>query len=116
MYLLRKLLAKKSSTMDIKVQELKEKIQRGDDFVLIDVREPYEHEDFNVGGQLIPVGTMEAAITNLEDHKAHEIVVYCRSGMRSAKAQYILQSAGFKNVRNLEGGMLAWIDAYGMTK
>ncbi len=102
--------------MDINVQELKEKIQRGDDFVLIDVREPYEHEDFNVGGQLIPLGTVESAVASLEDHKDDEVVVYCRSGKRSANAQYILQSAGFKNVRNLEGGMLAWMDAYGMTK
>jgi rhodanese-related sulfurtransferase len=99
--------------MDISVQELKTKLENGDDFVLIDVREPDEHQEFNVGGQLIPVGTVPAHIETLRDHEDAEVVVYCRSGGRSGMAQALLQQAGFKNVRNLTGGMLAWVDAYG---
>ncbi len=99
--------------MDITVQELKEKLERGDRFVLIDVREPHEHEDFNVGGDLIPMGDIPMRLHELEEHQEEEVVVYCRSGRRSATIQALLQQAGFKNVRNLEGGMLAWEEAFG---
>ncbi len=102
--------------MDINVKELKEKIDKSEDFVLIDVREPFEHEDFNVGGKLIPLGSIPAALASLEEHKNDEIIVYCRSGRRSATAQEIMRLAGFKNVRNLEGGMLAWEETFGRTK
>lgn len=100
--------------MDITVQELKQKLDNGDDFVLIDVREAHEHEAFNVGGQLIPVGSIMNAIPDLEEHKDEEIVVYCRSGQRSGMAQQLLKASGFSNVRNLQGGMLAWADTYGV--
>jgi len=99
--------------MDINVKELKEKISNGEDFVLIDVREPYEHEDFNVGGKLIPMGNFPAVLPELAEHKDEEIVLYCRSGRRSGIIQHMMLAQGFKNVRNLEGGMLAWIDAFG---
>lgn len=102
--------------MDIDVKELKEKLDKGEDFVLIDVRESYEHEEFNVGGALIPLGNIPAALEDLEDHKEDEIVVYCRSGRRSATAQEIMRQAGFKNVRNLEGGVLAWAEVFGVEK
>ncbi|PHN05337.1 rhodanese-like domain-containing protein [Flavilitoribacter nigricans] len=98
--------------MDITPKQLKEKLDRGDDFVLIDVREPNEHEAFNVGGQLIPVNTIPARISDLEDKKDAEIVVYCRSGARSGMAQRFMQGNGFTNVRNLTGGMLAWQDEF----
>jgi len=102
--------------MDIDVKELKEKLDKGEDFVLIDVREPYEHEEFNVGGDLIPLGQITAAMEDLEDHKEDEIVVYCRSGRRSGIAKELMQQVGFKNVRNLEGGMVAWAEAFGTQK
>lgn len=102
--------------MDITVHELKEKLARGDDFVLIDVREPYEHEEFNVGGNLIPLGNFPMVIPSLESHKNDEVVVYCRSGRRSASVQEQMKLAGFTNVRNLLGGMLDWIDNFGSTK
>jgi rhodanese-related sulfurtransferase len=102
--------------MDITVQELREKLARKDDFVLIDVREPYEHEEFNVGGNLIPMGNFPMVISSLISHKDDEVVVYCRSGRRSASVQYQLKEAGFTKVRNLEGGMLEWIDHFGMSK
>lgn len=99
--------------MDIEVQELKEKMERGDSFLLLDVRETFEREEFNIGGEFIPMGMFPRAAAHLEDHQNDEIIVYCRSGRRSATVQYMLQQAGFSNVRNLEGGVLAWIDAFG---
>lgn len=99
--------------MDITVQQLKEKLEKKEEFILIDVREDYEHEEFNVGGQLIPLGDMMSAVDDLEEHKEAEIVVYCRSGNRSAMAQEILEQHGFSNVRNLEGGMSTWLEAIG---
>ncbi len=99
--------------MDITVQELKERLDRKEDFVFIDVREPYEFNEFNLGAKLIPVGVINDHLTELEAHKNAEIVVHCRSGARSGMAQQLLQQAGFSNVRNLTGGVLAWIDAFG---
>jgi rhodanese-related sulfurtransferase len=99
--------------MDIYVKELKEKLDNKEKFVLIDVREPHEHEDFNVGGQLIPMGAVPSALEDLTAHKEEEIILYCRSGNRSGIAQQLMLSHGFKNVRNLLGGMLDWIDTFG---
>lgn len=99
--------------MDINVQELKQRLANGDDFVLIDVREPYEHQEFNVGGKLISLGTIPVRMNEISDNKDAEVVVYCRSGGRSGRAKQFLTQAGFTNVRNLEGGMLAWVEAFG---
>lgn len=99
--------------MDIKVQELKEKLDNKDSFIFIDVRESYEFEEFNLGAQLIPLSSITEAIEQYKDKKDEEIVVHCRSGKRSGMAQQFMQQAGFKNVRNLEGGVLAWMDAFG---
>ena len=99
--------------MDISVKELKDRMDSGNtDFVLIDVREPGEHDAFNIGGTLIPVGTIAGALDELEAHRDIEVIMYCRSGARSGMAQGFLQQAGFKNVRNLTGGMLAWQSAF----
>jgi rhodanese-related sulfurtransferase len=94
--------------MDITVQELKQKLDEGTPFVFIDVREPWEYEEFNLGAKLIPLGELSTRQWELEDHKGDEIVVHCRSGARSAAAQAMLQAQGFSNVRNLTGGVLAW--------
>ncbi len=99
--------------MDITVKDLKEKLTNEDGFVLIDVREPYEHEEFSIGGNLVPLGDIPNAIGDLEAYKDNEVIVYCRSGKRSGNAQAFLQQSGFTNVRNLEGGMLAWEEAFG---
>ncbi len=100
--------------MNIRVQELKQKLEAGENFVLLDIREFHEHEEFNLGGKLIPLATLMDAIPNLEAHKEEEIVVYCRSGQRSGVAQQLLQRAGFTNVRNLEGGVIAWATVFGV--
>ncbi len=99
--------------MDITVQELKKKLEGPKNFVFIDVREAYENQEFNIGGDLIPLGQLMDSIPGLEEHQNDEIIVYCRSGSRSAMAQSLLEAAGFSNVRNLTGGVVAWQEAFG---
>ncbi len=95
--------------MDATIQELKQREADGKkDYVLLDVREDYERAEFNVGGIHIPLGVLTASFDKLANHKDDEIIVYCRSGKRSGMAQHLLQQSGFTNVRNLEGGMLAY--------
>lgn len=94
--------------MDIQVEELKDKIDAREEFVLIDVREDYERAEFNVGGQHIPLGSLPTRLDDLEEYKNQEIVIYCRSGNRSGQAKAFLEQLGYKNVRNLIGGMLEW--------
>ena len=88
--------------------KLKQKLDSKEEFVFIDVREPYEYEEFNLGAQLIPLATLPSEMANLGQYKDSEIVVHCRSGARSANAQQFLQANGFKHVRNLLGGVVAW--------
>ena len=98
--------------MDITVEELKQKLDSKESFVFIDVRENHEYEEFNLGAKLIPLGDVMNAIPQLEQHKDEEIVIHCRSGQRSGMAQHILTEAGFKNVRNLTGGVLEWQEKF----
>ncbi len=98
---------------DINVAELKKKIEGGEEFILIDVREPYEHQEFNIGGQLIPMGNFPGVLSELDEHREQEVILYCRSGRRSGIIKEMMAQAGFKNVRNVLGGMLAWIDNFG---
>jgi rhodanese-related sulfurtransferase len=100
---------------DITVNELKARLDSGDNnFIFIDVREPYEYEEFNLGAKLIPLGTIiQAASTELADDKDAEIIVHCRSGARSGQAKMILMNMGFPNVRNVLGGVLAWRGEFG---
>lgn len=94
---------------DITVNELKKRLDAGDKFIFIDVREPYEYAEFNLGAELIPLSTVPAAATGkLADHKDDEIIVHCRSGARSGNAKQFLVQMGFTNVRNVLGGVLAW--------
>jgi sulfur-carrier protein adenylyltransferase/sulfurtransferase len=94
---------------DIEPTEVKAKIDRGDRFVLIDVREPHEYQICNIPqARLIPLGDLPKRVNELDS--ADEIVAHCKSGMRSAKAVDFLKQAGFKKVRNMKGGILAWSD------
>ncbi|HWC95732.1 MAG TPA: molybdopterin-synthase adenylyltransferase MoeB [Candidatus Sulfopaludibacter sp.] len=94
---------------EIDVLELKQKLDRGDDFVLIDVREPHEYKIASIpGAQLIPLGEFPQHIS--EFNPDADIVIHCKSGMRSARACAVLKQNGFKNVRNVVGGILAWSD------
>lgn len=76
---------------------------------LIDVRQPEEHAEFNIGGILLPLGNiMSMQIDEIEDLRNEEIICYCRSGQRSMQAAMMLETMGFTNVKNLAGGMLGW--------
>jgi sulfur-carrier protein adenylyltransferase/sulfurtransferase len=94
----------------ISVQELKRKLDAKEDVFVLDVREPHEYQIVNLGAPLIPVGDIERRASELADKKNSEIVVHCKSGARSQKAALALQKAGFTNVSNLTGGILAWAE------
>jgi len=93
---------------DIQVEELKRRLDAGEDIFVLDVREPHEYDICNIGGHLIPLGDLPKRISELDSSK--EIVAQCRSGARSAKAVAFLKQSGFKKVHNLAGGILAWAD------
>ena len=97
---------------DITVEELKTKLDKGENFVFLDVREPSEYEEFNLGAKLIPLGNLLGALNELEQHKSDEIVIHCRSGARSGNAKITLSQLGFTKVRNLLGGVLEWQRLY----
>ena len=94
--------------MDITIEELKERLDKGENLNLIDVREEYEFDEFNIGAKLIPLGELPDRLEEIEAWKDQEILVHCRSGARSGRAKEYLESEGFSNVRNVLGGMLAW--------
>ena len=94
----------------ITVEALKAKRDAKEDFFLLDVREPHEYPIANLGAPLIPVGDIEKRIAEIASHKDEEVIVHCRSGARSQKAALALKAAGFTNVSNLTGGILAWAD------
>ena len=93
----------------ITVTELKERLANGEKLNLVDVREIAEHHEFNIGGELIPLGKIQILeVDQLEVLKNQELIFYCRSGNRSGQACQILDTLGFTNTKNLQGGMLAW--------
>jgi rhodanese-related sulfurtransferase len=97
----------------ISVEEVKKRLDAGEELHLLDVREPHEHADFNIGGTLLPLGrVMQMDTDEIEPWKNEEVIVYCRSGNRSGQASMILETQGFTNVKNLTGGMLAWQDRF----
>ena len=93
----------------ITVTELKDRLSNGEKINLVDVREVSEHNEFNIGGELIPLGKIQAMdVGQLEDLKDQELICYCRSGNRSGQACQILICWDSRNTKNLQGGMLAW--------
>ncbi len=96
---------------NITPEEVKKRMDAGETLNLVDVREPEENAAFNIGGILLPLGRIQRMETREIDHlRDQEVICYCRSGARSRNAAYILEQMGYKNVRNLVGGMLAWQD------
>ena len=94
---------------EITVLELKSKIDKGDDFQLIDVREDNEREFANIGGDHILMNSIAQNIDKIS--KTKEVVIYCRSGIRSARVAIFLENNhGFNKIYNLTGGILAWAD------
>jgi adenylyltransferase/sulfurtransferase len=93
---------------EMQVEELKRRLDAGENLFVLDVREPHEYQICNINGYLIPLGDLPKRVSELDSSR--EIVAHCRSGVRSAKAVGFLQQAGFKKVHNLAGGILAWAD------
>jgi rhodanese-related sulfurtransferase len=99
---------------NITVDELKSRLDAGEKLLIVDVREPAEYAEYNIGGQLIPLGQiMGLQIDALEDHKNDEIIVHCKMGGRSLQACAMLEQAGFTNVVNVVGGTVAWQQKFG---
>ncbi len=98
---------------NITPEEVKQRLDAGEKINLIDVREPHENAEFNIGGKLIPVGNIQSMqIEDIEDLRNEEVVLYCRSGNRSGMAAMVLDQLGFTNTKNLTGGMLAWEEKF----
>jgi len=97
-----------TGVVEMQVEELKRRLDAGEDLFVLDVREPHEYQICNIGGHLIPLGDLPKRVSELDSSR--EIVAHCRSGVRSARAVNFLQQAGFKKVHNLAGGILAWAD------
>ena len=93
---------------DITVVELKSRLDANEQLNLVDVREEYEFDEFNIGAQLIPLGELQDRLDEIELLKDQELIVHCRSGARSGRAKEYLESEGFTKVRNLIGGVVAW--------
>ncbi len=96
---------------EISVEELKKRIDAGEPLHIIDVREPEEYAEFNIGGKLVPLGKiMGMQLEDIEDLKDEELIFHCRSGKRSMQACMILEQMGYTNVKNVIGGTMAWQD------
>lgn len=96
------------SVPEIRVEELKQRLDAGENLFLLDVREEYEYEISNIGGRLIPLAELPKRVHELDSNR--EIIALCKIGSRSAKAVQLLRQAGFDKVRNLTGGIHAWSD------
>lgn len=89
--------------------ELKSRVQAGEALNIIDVREPAEYAEYNIGGRLIPVGKiLSMQLEELEDLKNEELILHCKGGTRSMQACLVLEQVGFTNVVNLQGGAMAY--------
>jgi rhodanese-related sulfurtransferase len=101
----------------ITVEEVKARMDAGEKLNIIDVREPHEYAEFNIGGKLIPLGNiLSMQVDELEDYKDDELIVHCKAGSRSAQACLFLETMGYSNCKNLIGGVLAWQDKFGLQK
>lgn len=98
---------------EISAQELKRWMDAKKEFLLLDVREEEEYEEFNISGMLLPLGNLLAGITKLEDWKNKTVVVHCQGGKRGKAACVVLQKQGFNEVFHLEGGLQSWIQEFG---
>lgn len=94
---------------EITVQDLKQMLDKKEDFQLIDVREEYEYEWANLGGELIPLGTIVDNLDKIKKDK--KVIIHCKSGARSSAVIDTLEKQfGFNNLINLKGGIMAYIN------
>jgi len=99
---------------NISCEEVKLRMDAGENLNLLDVRQPEETAEFNIGGIPFPLGKIQNIDTEeIENLKNEEVICYCRSGNRSGMAALILEQIGFGNVKNLTGGMLRWREKFG---
>ena len=98
---------------NITAEEVKQRMDAGEELHLVDVREPDERVAFNIGGNFLPLGKIQTMQTEeIDELKNEEIIFYCRSGNRSGQACLILETMGFTNVKNLAGGMIDWQEKF----
>ncbi len=93
---------------EMRVEELKKRLDAGENLFLLDVRDEFEYEISNIGGQLIPLAELARRVNELDTNQ--KIVTVCKMGPRGAKAVQLLTKAGFTQVWNLAGGIHAWSD------
>jgi len=93
---------------EISVQDFKRMRDEGELHRLIDVREPYEHDELNMGGELIPMGDIPSQLDTLP--KDIPLILHCRSGTRSGNMVRFMEQKGFQNVYSLRGGIRAWVE------
>lgn len=99
---------------EITVDELKSRLDAGEQLNVIDVREPNEYAEYNINAKLVPLGNiMSMQIDDLEPLKNEELIIHCRSGKRSLQACMMLETMGFTNVKNVVGGMIEWQAKFG---
>lgn len=98
---------------NISPEEVKERMDKGEKLHLVDVRQPEETAEYNIGGIALPVGDIQNMQTEaIDDLKNEEVILYCRSGNRSGIAAMVLDQMGFSNTKNMVGGMLAWREKF----
>jgi sulfur-carrier protein adenylyltransferase/sulfurtransferase len=98
----------KNGIPQMTVKELKQRLDAGEDLLVLDVREPYEYQIANIGGKLIPQNDVPQRLAEID--RDREIVVQCRTGARSQRIAEFLQQSGYPKVANLAGGIHAWSD------
>ena len=99
---------------NITVEELKNRLDAGEHLHIIDVREPSEYAEYNIGGKLMPLGIIQAMqLEDLDELKNEELIIHCKVGGRSMQACMILETVGFTNVVNVTGGVMAWKQKFG---
>lgn len=98
----------KNGIPQMTVKELKQRLDAGDNLLVLDVREPYEYQIANIGGKLIPQNDVPQRLAEIDRNR--EVVVHCRTGGRSQRVAEFLQQSGYSNVANLAGGIHAWSD------
>ena len=98
-----------AANWEIGPTELSDRLEHGDPIHLIDVREPHELQISHIeGADVIPLGSLAGEMNRLDS--AEEIVLFCKTGARSARALELLAGAGFRKLKNLRGGINAWVE------
>ncbi len=98
----------------ISVEQLKDRLDRGEKLHVLDVREADEYQETNMGARLLPLSRLrQMDADEIDNWKEEEVIVHCKSGKRSLEACMLLETMGFSNTTNLTGGILAWKERYG---